>query len=536
MARSTRRSGRAAHHPVKPGEMVPVADRIRWMLGCRLLLTVAIMVVWWLQDMSHGTTTTWWACASIWPAVTALTLFAARGSRGVARVCLTLSLLGDGVLLGLAGWALGRLFGAVGFVIILHAVAVTLLASFRTGVRIAVWHCLTATLLLDAVSLGLLDDTGLQSLGTAWPYFVGLWVAVFGIAGLAAMNERELRRRRHDSEQLRQLGLAVSAAPSAPGIAGMLAEFAQHELQARKVAVLTCPAEPDTDDSWHGIGATADDDGTKLFAHLDKEAEPGSHSVVRMSLTTGALLMRGLDARADGWLRTQLQDATRLIVMPFTVNHIVGALVAEPSARRVERRAVETTEQAVQHAAIALDRTILTERIRTVSETDGLTRVANRRRFDEILREELRNAAASGTPLALALIDIDHFKRLNDTYGHLIGDDVLRHVAATVRESIGDPYVVARYGGEEFALIMPGADAAAAVATADRIRLNIAAMSTVTEVTASLGVALHGPHTSDAQTLIAAADSALYQSKRGGRNQVTLAENDEHIASAPEAA
>ena len=186
---------------------------------------------------------------------------------------------------------------------------------------------------------------------------------------------------------------------------------------------------------------------------------------------------------------------------------------------------MNTAEQATAHAAVAIGRAILTERIQTAADTDGLTGVANRRRFDAALAAALdRDALNQGVPVALLLIDLDHFKRLNDQHGHLAGDEVLKHVAQAIGSVCGERGLVARYGGEEFAVILTGTDAATAPQTAELIRTAVSGISAPVPVTASIGVATCPPQHRTGARLISAADAALYEAKRTGRNRVATAD------------
>ncbi|MBM2619711.1 GGDEF domain-containing protein [Actinoplanes sp. LDG1-06] len=515
---------RPKHGQIKPGELVPVADRIRWVLGWRAILGVAVLVVWWFSDQAHGTDRAWIGWAVAWPVVTTLSLLASRAGRRVARSALTLSLLGDGVLLGTANWAMPDQHDAMGFLIFLHAMAVTLLASFRTGVRIAIWHCVITVLFVDAINLGMLADTSPNVSGaTLWLQFAALWLAVLSTAAFAAKNERELRRRRHDADLLRQFGLGVTSAPDPASVAAALAEFGYAELPAHRVVVVAHVGGATEHDEPQRLGATIENGRLTVLNRLGPDSEPGRHSVIRRAIASGPQLVRGVDPRTDPWLAGMLPGARNVVVLPFAVDQIAGAMVVEVRRRRLERRVVETALQAAMHASVAMDRILLTEHIRRTAETDALTRVANRKRFDEAFAVELGRSAAEGTDLALTLVDIDHFKKLNDTFGHLTGDEVLRLVATVIREAVDTTDLVARYGGEEFAVIMPGRDAVAALAVAERIRLRIGALETVTAVSASLGVATCPAHGTDAAGLINSADAALYESKRNGRDQVTFA-------------
>jgi diguanylate cyclase (GGDEF)-like protein len=157
------------------------------------------------------------------------------------------------------------------------------------------------------------------------------------------------------------------------------------------------------------------------------------------------------------------------------------------------------------------------------SLTDTLTGCLNRRGFDLQLESDLQVATETNQPLSLVIVDIDHFKRVNDTYGHAAGDQALRALTTALREEINGRATVSRFGGEEFALILPQREIEEASALAERVRARVAYMN-VPEVddtiTASFGVAAFPLHGSSRDSLIESADSALYQAKNTGRNRV----------------
>ena len=166
---------------------------------------------------------------------------------------------------------------------------------------------------------------------------------------------------------------------------------------------------------------------------------------------------------------------------------------------------------------------------------DGLTGLVNRRGFDERLDVELSRAIRDQQSMALIMIDVDHFKRFNDTYGHQLGDECLRQVASALSMAVLRPSdLVARYGGEEFAVILPSVDQAGACAVAERIRQGIAALAIVHSgndelgvVTVSVGLACGIPaRGTKEKDLITLADRALYQAKHAGRNRVEAARWD----------
>jgi diguanylate cyclase (GGDEF)-like protein/PAS domain S-box-containing protein len=175
----------------------------------------------------------------------------------------------------------------------------------------------------------------------------------------------------------------------------------------------------------------------------------------------------------------------------------------------------------------------LEDQLQRLALSDGLTGLANRRAFDQVLNMEWLRTMRESTHMSLLLLDLDHFKSFNDHYGHQVGDDCLRAVAAAIARAVRRPSdLAARYGGEEFAVILPSTDSAGAVAVADQIRANIHQLMLPHAenpegdgfVTASMGAATALCRTGGTmvmqESLLAAADTALYKAKQSGRNQV----------------
>jgi diguanylate cyclase (GGDEF)-like protein len=161
------------------------------------------------------------------------------------------------------------------------------------------------------------------------------------------------------------------------------------------------------------------------------------------------------------------------------------------------------------------------QQIHALATTDSLTGIANRRAFMHALEGEVVRAHRYGESLALIMYDIDHFKQVNDTYGHDAGDDVLKGVARLVKSHVRATDLVARWGGEEFMVLVPQSDIAHARMVAEKLQSLIGAQrfDRVGAVTASFGVAVVEPH-DDVGALLKKADSALYRAKEGGRNRV----------------
>lgn len=223
------------------------------------------------------------------------------------------------------------------------------------------------------------------------------------------------------------------------------------------------------------------------------------------------------------------------VVLPIdqTVQRLAAIRHRQPITRQATQawfsdlRQIETAVDAF--AQISEELHVKNEMLMVLSDEDALTKVGNRRHFDTTLRNEIQDAERDGRGLALLLLDLDHFKRINDSHGHQTGDACLKtvgQVLATLCQA--ERYLPARFGGEEFAVILPGSDLATAVIFAERLRLAIADLeiaidgdSPAIRITTSIGVACaRDVKPRSAAALTEAADAALYQAKRDGRNTV----------------
>lgn len=216
-----------------------------------------------------------------------------------------------------------------------------------------------------------------------------------------------------------------------------------------------------------------------------------------------------LEARNDEMLRITLA----IVLAGLLLAGWISARIAADVLGKLEAAGRELTRQ--KEAAEALAR------------TDALTGLANRRAFDEAAQREIRRALRYGTPLALVLTDIDHFKTINDAHGHSVGDQVLVDFSRTLLLSVRDVDLVGRWGGEEFVILMPGTDLDEATQAAERMRLAIAGVPTRFNgkscgYTASFGVAAFAPATPTLDALLGRADAALYRAKDNGRNRVEV--------------
>lgn len=217
-----------------------------------------------------------------------------------------------------------------------------------------------------------------------------------------------------------------------------------------------------------------------------------------------------------------------LLATPLVVgDRIIGALLAWNDQLDAYTMAdLSALEILAATVAVALHNALRFAQVQSLAMTDTLTELHNRRHFLYILQHEVERARRYHTPVSVAMVDIDHFKQVNDTYGHLAGDQILREVAQRCRQYLRDVDILARYGGEEFGVILPETPYEAALLAAERLCRTVVALPFLVDgqeisLTLSIGVATFHPVSHpDPSSLIADADRALYLAKRRGRNRV----------------
>lgn len=225
--------------------------------------------------------------------------------------------------------------------------------------------------------------------------------------------------------------------------------------------------------------------------------------------------------------KVKIEDAKSLLVLPLlAADEPVGTLTLLARAeKRFGKDVREMLAVIANQVAISLENGFLYRRMETMATTDGLTGLTNHRTFQQRFAEMLERAQRHNHKLAVLLCDIDHFKNVNDKYGHPVGDEVLRRVSRVLQEVPRKIDVPARYGGEEFAVLLDNVDVAQAKIIADRIRIEISKVVVDTDkgplsVTESIGIAAFPDDGRDRTTLIERADLALYHAKHTGRNRV----------------
>jgi len=268
----------------------------------------------------------------------------------------------------------------------------------------------------------------------------------------------------------------------------------------------------------------------KSTDRIDKVGSRVVHEIEDvMSLITDAL---GMSASYDD----SLSGATQKLSAAQNrdqVKAVIEQLVASTKEMRDTNKALEDRLSLSRQEITNLQQNL--EAIRVETLTDPLTTLGNRKYFDRAIAAAVQSASACGEPLSLLMLDIDHFKSFNDNYGHLTGDQVLRLVAMSLKQTIKGQDLTARYGGEEFAVVLPSTALRQALTVADHIRRAVMAKELkkkstgeiLGRVTISVGVSMLKPD-DDTDALIERADACLYAAKRNGRNRVICEADPEY--------
>jgi len=329
------------------------------------------------------------------------------------------------------------------------------------------------------------------------------------------LAERGLRRRLERREELVEVVRRVDSTLEPGEIAAALVERIATWLPVR---------------SWWLASADASGNVSFLAEHApDGQLSTAVHAVARWVLERAEMFTTA-DLRRDGRIRADA-SATVMAFPLISREACVGALIGAESGRssrepRLAPSIVRELELLLSPGAAALDKAVLLKRAEALSVTDDLTQLYNSRYLNQVLRRETKRAARSGRPLSLLFVDLDGFKTINDTHGHLLGSRALVEAAAVIQGGARETDVVSRFGGDEFALVLPDTGLSGAVAVAERIRERIAAhefLSTdglTIRLTASVGVASLPDMTGSADGLVQAADAAMYQVKARGKNGI----------------
>jgi two-component system, cell cycle response regulator len=457
---------------------------------------------------------------------------ARRHYRVRSSALLSCSLLLDGVWVAVVLSGGGGLFGPLGVLVHLHVVAVTVLLSWRTGLKVAVWHLLLQLVSASAwfrwIDAGSGDERSLA--------FAGLAVVLLAAAAawFSALNEHALRQGKAELAALVALSESLEVADTAGAIRAALLEHVTERLGFRRAVLVDSTPNGAT-------GAVVDGSTVVLFEAPGPLPQPQlrhpSEAGIRTG-TKGVRLVRTLDPEApsDQLADTLVPHAANVVVVPLTVEgHLVATLYAEWGGRRrrIAAQTVAVLVQSCSHVAQSLRSQRLRSEVEWLATRDPLTGVYNRAVFDERLAELVATAQRSERPLSLIVLDVDHFKQVNDGFGHQAGDDVLRVVGRTLISNSRAEDVAARFGGDEFAVLLPGVPGPVALSVAERLRVSVNRDVPIGGITVSAGVATLPRSGGTPQQLLAAADVALYQSKRDGRDRSSRFEEPSVTLSLP---
>lgn len=426
-----------------------------------------------------------------------------------------LSVVGAGILLdGLFIACVVTLAGGPGsslsFLLYVHLIAVTLLASYRTGLKVAVWQ----SLLLVVAHYIPQSVTSVAPLSVETAVFavVAFLTVAVATATFSGLNERELRRSRAGFRALAEMAGDMEDVHNPDEVVATLLRALPSYFGPCRAALYL---------REEGTVTTLVGDRVSTMENVGS----ADAVVARCWTERRPVLLKQLDPTTNPVLTYAVPAARNVVVLPMTADgESVGALLVEQGGRAgasIGSSAVAMLTQFAAHAALSHRNVRLMAEIKHLATVDGLTGLSNRRTFEAALQREVARALRSGDDLSLLLVDVDHFKRVNDNHGHPMGDEVLRHVGRALSTHGRELDLPARYGGEEFAVLLPGCSPEEAMGVAERLRAAIASEESPLPVTASVGLAAMHRNASDAESLVKAADEALYEAKQSGRNRTT---------------
>lgn len=507
------------------GDLVPIADRLRYMQAFRVIVVlVSALVAWGSRDSLDAPAGTAAAVLGAYTALAVASHVAWRLSRRGGLALFGIVLILDGLFLGYATYATGGPASPLRFLIILHVIAVALLASYRTGMKVAAWHSLLLLVVHYAQQAKLLTPYSSGDMaGTPFQQLAGfsavLWFAAIATSHFSAVNERELRRRRYDMEALAAMAESLELTRGSRSAASVLVESAADAFDIDRALVLAAPPGK----NLTVLGSKGDIGKEKGKG----DAEIGRYSIVSEVMTSRRTqLVGGLDPQVEPLLASLLPGARNLVVVPLSSEgHSIGVLIVEHTVRgsRIERRIVGMLERFAAYGALALRNAWLLEQVQGMAVTDALTGLANRGALQDSFAREVSRAIRDQRVLSFLMLDVDHFKAVNDVHGHQAGDVVLQRVARQLDENVRAGDLPGRWGGEEFAVLLPDTEIVDALQVAERMRAAIGRDESDPRVTVSVGVATFPQHGEDMEQLVRSADEALYASKRDGRDRVSVA-------------
>ena len=467
--------------------------------------------------------------------LTAAFEFGRRRSLRLSHFLLSLMLLLDGVYLVTAMYATGGMQSPIRFLIYLHIVALSLLASYRTGLKIAIWYSLLFFVVIYAQAAALIAPVdvvpGQEVAFDQMPILnaTSLWVFALATSAFSAMNERELRQRRADLQALVHVGTRLD-----------------DEGDPVRQAQLVLDGLAERFDFARGAVLGASDDGLVVLAQRGAADVPSGvvdvDAVVRRAWERHDLVaIKKVDPVLDPLLTRLLPGARQLLVSPMVADaRPVGAIVVEYRSRHiggVERRVASVIGQFASIAALNLRNAVLLKHVQDLADRDSLTGAANRRMFQVTLERILDDhpSQSNDNVTAILFIDLDDFKIVNDTLGHAAGDALLVEITSRIDRLVRKDDLVARLGGDEFAILTRDKrDLRHSRLMAERLVRELRSPYLIGEtsvsVTASIGIASADDAHGGASELVRNADVAMYMAKANGKAGFAVFDPEMHLA------
>ena len=372
----------------------------------------------------------------------------------------------DGTFVVVALALTGGIASPVLVAVYLLLASTTLLLSSRAGIGVAIW----CGFVLAAVHAA--SDGDVVSLPTAMAdedvavVAVSFVVFALAVAAAASLSEQGLRRGGERLAALVDLGTQLDHADRDDDVLVALVRHACSTLGFDRASVVIQRGE-----DWRGASVLG---GSTLSTFVRSGALDAAAQ--RVMDTDQAELVRRIEG---GVLAELLDDASNVVLVPVSAEgEPCGVLAAEAGGRRgirIPAGTVEGLTEAAAHAGLTLRHRAMVDEIERLATRDALTGLANRRLLEEQLDLELARSRREGSPLSVVVVDVDHFKDVNDTYGHLVGDDVLREIGAVLDANTKGFDLAARYGGDEFVVLLPGCSRESVEAVAERLRRAISA-------------------------------------------------------------
>lgn len=305
-------------------------------------------------------------------------------------------------------------------------------------------------------------------------------------------------------------------------------------LERKELLVKVCPLIQQAFRVSHVSVLLKEDDNLVIRAHhgtltpivAENHRVPVEHGIYGKTLVEGKSLIANHLQGTSGGPDLYRETVSRMCIPLVSFGQKLGVLALDSDqAGTFNEDDAQALESVADICATAIQNANYVERVKQLAYLDGLTGIFNRRYFELRLAEEMERARRFSSSMTIVIIDIDHFKRLNDEFGHLLGDEVLRQVSSIFHQNVRKIDVVCRYGGEEFAILLSQTDPNYAVEIAEKLRRTVEAWQfpgVPRPVTISAGVATFPGHGSTRDEVVKAADAGLYAAKQAGRNRVVL--------------